>query len=131
LRLERDGALPFVAEFLDSDDDEVCGEAALALGSSRLPEALATLKQACKRPRDWNRKQVFLRGISVSRLPDAIEFLLDLLNSGRAGEPAQALDALALHRDSADIKRMVEEAILRKGDDALHAQFRGLFMSGL
>jgi hypothetical protein len=130
LRLERDGALPFVAEFLDSDDDEVCGEAALALGSSRLPEALAILKQACKRPRDWNRKQVFLRGISASRLPEAIEFLLDLVNSSRAGEPAQALDALALHRDSTDIKRMVEEAIVRKGDNELHAQFRRLFISG-
>jgi hypothetical protein len=130
LRLQREGALPFVAEFLDSDGDEVCGEAALALGSSRLPEALTILKQACKRPRDWNRKQVFLRGISASRLPEAIEFLVDLLNSGRAGEPAQALEALALHRDATDIKRTVEEAIMRKRDDELHTQFRRLFISG-
>jgi HEAT repeats len=130
LRLERDGALPFVAEFLDSGDDEIRGEAALALGSSRLPDALTILKQAWKRARDWNRKQVFLRGLSASRLPEAIEFLLDLLKSGRQGEAAQALDALALHRDSAEIKKMVEEAIISKREDDLQARFRQLFISG-
>jgi hypothetical protein len=50
-------------------------------------------------------------GPQASRLPEALEFLLDLLKSGREVEAAQALDALALHRDSAEIKRMVEEAI--------------------
>ena len=125
LRLERDGAIPFVAEFLDSDDDEICAEAALALGSSRLPEALSILKKAWKRAPHWSQKQVFLRGLSASRLPEAIEFLLDLLKSGREAEAAQALDALALHRDSADIKRMVEEAIT--GKDDLQARFRRLF----
>jgi hypothetical protein len=127
LRLERDSALSFVAEFLDSDDDEICAEAALALGSSRLPEALTILKKAWKRERDWNRRQVFLRGLSASRLPEAIEFLLDLLKSGREAEAAQALDALALHRDSAEIKRMVEEAITSKDD--LQGRFRRLFTS--
>jgi hypothetical protein len=129
LRLERDGALPFVAEFLDSDDDEICAEAALALGSSRLPEALTILKKAWKRERDWSRKQIFLRGLSASLLPEAMEFLLDLLKSGREVEAAQALDALALHRESAEIKRMVEEAITSKGTDDLQARFRRLFVS--
>ena len=127
LRLERDHALPFVEEFLDSADDDVCAEAALALGSSRIPEALAILKKAWKRAPDWSRKQVVLRGISASRLPEAIEFLLDLLNTGRASEAGQALDALALHRDSPEIKKMVEEAIVRKSDKALHEQFRRIF----
>ena len=130
LRLERDRALPFVAEFLDSADDDIGAEAALALGSSRLPEALAILKKAWKSAPDWSRKQVVLRGISASRLPEAIEFLLDLLASGRGSEAAQALDALALHRDSAEIKRRVEEAILRKGEAGLHEGFRRLFTSG-
>jgi hypothetical protein len=127
LRLERDGALRFVAEFLDSDDDEICGEAALALGSSRLPEALTILKKAWKEALDYSRRQVFLRGLSSSRLPEAIDFLLELLSIGREGEAAQALDALALHRDSAEIKRVVEETILRKRDDSLQERFRRLF----
>jgi hypothetical protein len=113
LRLERDAALPFVAEFLDSSGD-VSGEAALALGSSRLPEALSILKEAWKRARDWSRKQVFLRGISVSRLPEGIAFLLDLLKSGREDESAQALDALSLHRDSPAIWSLVEGVLASK-----------------
>jgi hypothetical protein len=130
LRLERDGALLFVAEFLDSDDDENCGEAALALGSSRLPEALNILKQAWKRAPDWSRKQVCLRGLSASRLPEAIEFLLDLLKSGREGEAAQALDALALHRDSPEIRKLVEGAVVSKADESLEARFRRSFSPG-
>jgi hypothetical protein len=113
LRLERDAALPFVAEFLDSSED-VCGEAALALGSSRLPEGLNILKESWKRGRDWSRKQVFLRGISVSRLPEGIDFLLDLLKSGREAEAAQALDALSLHRDSPAIWSLVEDVLASK-----------------
>jgi hypothetical protein len=113
LRLERDAAVPFVAEFLDSPED-VGGEAALALGSSRLPEGLNILKEAWKRGRDWSRKQVFLRGISVSRLPEGIDFLLDLLKSGREAEAAQALDALSLHRDSPTIWGLVEGVLASK-----------------
>jgi len=128
LRLERDGALPFVAEFLDSDD-EICAEAALALGSSRLPEALTILKKAWNRERDWSRKQILLRGLSASLLPEALEFLLDLLKSGREVDAAQALDALALHRDAAEIKRMVEEAINGSGNAELQARFHRLFIS--
>ncbi len=127
LRLERDGALSFVAEFLDSKDDDVCAEAALALGSSRLPEALAILKEAWKRPSDWRRRQVCLRGLSASRLPEAIDFLLELVTGGREGEAVQALDALALHRDSAEIRSKVEEAIARNGDAGLRELFRRLF----
>jgi HEAT repeat protein len=128
LRLERDGALPFLRQFLDSDD-EVCGEAAMALGCSRFPEALAILKEALKRARDWGRKQVFLRGISASRLPEAIEFLLDVLKNGREAEPAQALDALALHRDSAEIRALVDGAVMSRGDAGLEEQFQRLFNS--
>jgi thioredoxin-like negative regulator of GroEL len=116
-----------VAEFLDSVHDEICAEAALALGSSRLPEALIILKEAWKQAPEWNRKQVFLRGLSASRLPEAIEFLLDLLKSGRPTDAAQALDALALHRDSAEIRRIVEETISNKSDNDLGERFRRLF----
>jgi hypothetical protein len=129
LRLEPDVALPFVEEFLDAGDDDIRAEAALALGSSRLPEALAILKKAWKREPDWNRKQVILRGLSASRLPEAIEFLFDLLKSVRPGEAAQALDALALNRDSSEIRKMVEEAILSRGEGDVQEQFRRLFKS--
>lgn len=123
LSLDRQGALAFVTEFLDSPDAEVCAEAALAMGSSRLPEALAILKAA------WNRdrKQIFLRGISASGLPEAIEFLLELLKSDREIDASQALDAFALHRDSPEIRKSVEQAIRSKGDGRLQSRFSQLF----
>jgi hypothetical protein len=124
LRLDREASLPFVAEFLDSSDAAVCAEAALALGSSRLPEALTILTAAWKRARDWDRKQIFLRGISASGLPDAIEFLLDLLKTD-----SQALAALALHRASPEVARRVEEAVASNGDEELQARFRQLFIA--
>jgi hypothetical protein len=115
LRLEQDQAIPFVAGFLKSSDTQVCAEAALALGSSRLPEVLDILKQAWKETRDWRLKQVFLRGISALRQEPAIEFLLDLLKSGREGDAQGALEALAIHRDSPEIARRVKEVVEGKG----------------
>ncbi len=123
LRLEREAALAFVTEFLDSPDAEVSAEAALAMGSSRLAAALAILKAAWKR----ERKPVFLRGISASGLPEAFEFLLDLLQSDREIDASQALDAFALHRDSPEIRKSVEQAILSKADSRLQSRFGQLF----
>src|SRR5260370_15753324 len=89
LRLEREAALAFVTEFLDSPDAEVSAEAALAMGSSRLAAPLAILKAAWKR----ERKPDFLRGINPSGLPAAFEFLLDSLQSHREIDASQPPDA--------------------------------------
>lgn len=110
LQLEGRQALDFVASFLRDRAETVHEEAALSLGSSRLPEAVKRLTEAWNRERDPQFRLVLLRSLSATRQPDALEFLLNLLRIGRIADAAAAVDALGLHRDSPEIRRRVEEA---------------------
>jgi HEAT repeat protein len=123
--LEMDGlaSLSFVAAFLKNRDEDVSDEAGLALGASRLPEAFPLLKQAWEdRP-----SPTFLRAMSVSRIAEAREFLLDLLVKGRSRDAEEALHALELQKSSEEIVRQVERAVAERGDAKLQGLFRQRF----
>jgi hypothetical protein len=109
-QLEHDQALPFVAEFLQPKLGTVAEEAALALGSSRLTGAASLLEESFARQRDPDFRQVLLRALSSTRQPQALDYLLNMVRNSREADALCALEALALHRDSADIRRQVEHA---------------------
>jgi hypothetical protein len=109
LRLERDSAIPFLSGFLNSED-EARGEAALALGSSRLPAAVEVLREAWVQAHDFEFRQTLLRALSISRQEAAIEFLVDLLRNGRPVDRESAEKALRLH-ESPEIRRLLDEAL--------------------
>jgi len=112
--LERGGALPFLAGFLHSKEEEVRDEAALALGASRLPAAVELLGEALSAARNPQLREVLMRALSASRQPEAIELLLGLVRTGRAADSAAALAALELHRASPEIWQRVEAAMESK-----------------
>jgi HEAT repeat protein len=113
LRLEGKSSVSFISTFLDAIDEQVAEEAALALGSSRLPGALEALKLAWKKSKNRALSPILLRAISVSRLDDAFEFLLAIVREGRQSDSQDALRALEIHSDSDDIRRRTEEALAR------------------
>jgi HEAT repeat protein len=125
-QLEREAALPFVAGFLQPHLAAVAEEAALALGSSRLPGAAPLLEDAWNRQRVPEFRQVLLRSLSATRHPPALEFLLNLVRNGRVADAVSAVEALALHRDSADIRRQAEEAAGHR-EPAVRDQFKQSF----
>jgi hypothetical protein len=115
LRLEGAAALPFVAGFLQSKQEEVREEAALALGASRLPAAVELLREALEVARSPQFREVLMRALSASREAVALDLLLELFRNGRAADSAAALAALELHRASPAIWGRVEEAKAAKG----------------
>jgi hypothetical protein len=125
LQLENDQALPFLADFLQPKLGPVAEEAALALGSSRLQGAAPLLKDAIERQRDPDYRFVLLRALSSSRLPQSLEYLLNMVRNGREADAQAALEALSLHRDSADIRQQVEHACGQR--QSVHTQFKKLF----
>jgi hypothetical protein len=108
--IEGAGALRFVASFLPRAD-ETAEEAALALGSTRLEGAFEILRKAWTAARDPQFRPVLLRAISVSRLESAIGWLVDIVRSGRKADAEAAVEALALHASSEEIRGHVEEAV--------------------
>ncbi|HSU87644.1 MAG TPA: HEAT repeat domain-containing protein, partial [Terriglobia bacterium] len=110
LQLETEKAVPFVARFLESENPEICDEAALALGNSRLASAVKILMNTWQQARGSEFRSVLLRALSVSRQESALQFLLELVAKGSDRDSAAALDALHLHKDSDEIQKLVEDA---------------------
>jgi len=109
LNMERERAVPFVGEYLNSRDEELRDESALALGSSRLPDALGLLIQTWHEVQIDSYSGVLLRAISASRLPEAIDFLLNVLRTGSARQSVAATEALELHEGSENLQTLIEE----------------------
>ncbi len=126
LGLEGQAAFRFLAGFLEAGAGPVCEEAALALGASRHPAALSLLQEAWKAARDPDLRYLLLRSISASRQEEAIGFLIGIACNGRAPDVRDAMEALSLHQDSAELRRRVEAAVEEAGSLA-QEQFRRCF----
>lgn len=120
-------SLPFVGGFLDADE-EVAEGAALALGESRRPEALTILQKHWPRARRHEALgNVVLLAIAITRLPAAVDFLLEVLGAESEPTAAGALSALAIHRHNPTIRDRVAAAVAKKGaglKKAFEKQFR-------
>ena len=105
LALEGPGAIPFLLDFVNGGNEDVAAEAAVSVGSSRLPEAVEALAAAWIQTRDPGLRDAIVRGISAARQERGFRFLLELVTKGRAADAVAALEALALHRQTAEIWR--------------------------
>ena len=109
LGIDRD--LGFVSQFLDRDP-EVAAEAALALGLTHEPEAFAMLKRRWEREHDPQLRAALLTGIALTRLQEAIDFLIGLVESDARGanDAVQALKSAALNdTDRARLQNAVKK----------------------
>jgi hypothetical protein len=111
LTLEGERAVPFVAAFLDSRDEDMQEQAALSLGVSRLPGAIDVLTDAYSKYRNTRSAEPLLRAISASRQESGFEFLLRLIRNGSETEARDAVRALELHRESPEIAKRVQDAL--------------------
>jgi HEAT repeat protein len=114
LALEKERAVEFVERFMKSSDPETRDEATLSLGASRLPRAVEKLIEAWKDCRSREFAGVLLRALSSSRDEAALNFLLGLVREGLSRDGTAALEALAIHADSPEIRERTEKAKLER-----------------
>jgi HEAT repeat protein len=129
LQLEGIASVAFMADLLERAPEDVRTEAALALGSSRLPEAVEALERAWETVRELELRYTIARAIGTSRLERGLAFLLRVVTHGRLAEARMALEALSLNRESPEIWRRVEQAVAEAGS-AVQAEFRNLAAKG-
>ena len=116
-------SIPFVAQFLNSSDDEVAEGAALALSESRRPEALEILKKHWPKARRGAIQNVLLLAIAITRLPAAVDFLMEVLAEKNEATAAAALTALAIHKHNPAIRERISAVIEKKGVAELRQRF--------
>jgi len=130
LGLEGDRAIPFLAEFLDAREEAVADEAALALGASRSTQALQALRKAWERHRARRLGAVLLRAISALRIPEAVDFLADIVRTEGKMDALDALDALALHGATGEIAQAARRAASQRVEESIVGRVASLFPPG-
>jgi HEAT repeat protein len=121
--------LAFVSESLDPHQPARCEAAALALGKSRLPDALAPLAACWQRCGPSETGRQVLLAIAMLRLPAAIDYLLDLVASDSEKDAIAAMAALKIHNYDPRLRERLGQIVLKKSDRALQAQFDRDFRS--
>ncbi len=143
LRLAPERSLEFVEPLLRSGPpsprDRLQGDAdgeprlrreaaILALGESRLEEAVPLLRREWERGYDRESRRAVLLALVTSRRESALDFLVSLVADGASADAREAITALAIHRHDAKLRRRVEEALERnESRDELRRHFGGEF----
>lgn len=115
-------AIALVAAALEEGDD-LAGEAAFALAEMRAPEALAALTARLRAGADGWFGSVLLSAIALTRLPEAIDFLLALIARDAREAPA-AIEAIGRTAPNAELRARVEKAVEQAGSPRLQQAFR-------
>lgn len=114
--------LPVVAAAL-AGGEEI---AAIALGESRLPEALPALKDAL-RSASGEMQDTVLLGLALLRSEEANAYLLELVADAPEGRAAAAIGALGLHRHNEALAAEVRRAVEARGSRRLSRAFEERF----
>ncbi len=126
LTVDPDYALPFVATYLNSSDDILFELAALALGDSRLDEALVVLQAA------WGhtfaihaeRRRALFKALTLHRSEAALAWLFEKLEHADAGLLETGIELLAVFKHRLALKDRMGEIVAGSGNRRHHALYR-------
>ena len=99
LRIDPHGGIERIAKFLMHPNEDVCCEAALALGESRTEAALAPLRQQADRRHGRDFENVLLTSIGLLGIPQSVDYLLQVVTGPDLGAAIAAVRALRHCRD--------------------------------
>ena len=122
LAVEGTRAIELVAAAL-KDGEDLAGEAAFALAEMRAPEALAALTVRFRAGVDGWFGGVLLSAIALTRLPEAVDFLVALIAQDAREAPA-AIEAIGRTAPNAELRARVEKAVEEAGSPRLVQAFR-------
>ena len=122
LTISHQANLDFVASFLDPHSEARCEAAVMALGRSRLPEALEPLEACWRRAASPPLQEAILLAFAMLRAPQAIDRLLDIVAGENSSHARMALSALKIHRHDAKLTDRIAGVVATR-DRALQRQF--------
>ncbi|MDR3633917.1 MAG: HEAT repeat domain-containing protein [Isosphaeraceae bacterium] len=115
--------LPIVTEFLDPSNEAACEAAAMALGKSRLPEALDPLKRCWQLCHSDELGQHLLLAIAILRRPAATDYLVERVASEPEPIASAALSTLRIFKDDPRLRERIERLVDERESPKLRAEF--------
>lgn len=112
-------SVPFVTKWLYAQADDVIEAAALALGESRLADALEALQTAYAAQIRRPLRKTFLLALAMLRRDDAIEFLIKCVDSEPENAALDAVSALSLYRSDETVTARVRSIVAKRDSEQL------------
>lgn len=125
LALEKDRAVSFVSEYLDTGRPER-PEALAALATSIYSQAIAKAIAQWEKVRSTPLGKVLLSSLVASPADEALNFLLGLLSTGPVSDARQALKAMDPILDREDVAAEVLARLKKRKDPVLLLEFEHL-----
>lgn len=122
---DRLGAISLVADFLDHGE-EAAAEAAFALAETHEPSALSALIDRRRKGAEAWFTSVLDQAIVLSRLPEAMDFLLAVIEKDPRQAPS-ALEAISRVHNSPEVRARVEQSVIRARSERVLLAFRQYF----
>jgi hypothetical protein len=116
-------SLPFIAKFMDHDDEDVSQSAILAIGAQRRAEAFEVLREKWDRSVFTEIRGTLLTAIAMVRVDEATDFLIDLLETSATPAAVEVVKVLAAYHREERVRERVKKAIEERGSLELKAAF--------
>jgi len=120
-------AATLITRFLDSTDESISATAALALGEMRSPLALAPLRARWSTKPHAQDRSPLLLPIALSRLPEAIDFLIEIIATAPEPLATEALQAMKMYRGDSATRERLRAEVESRGSTLLITTFASIF----
>jgi hypothetical protein len=125
--LSRVKALPFIQTYLASRNPALAEAAAMALGEMRHESALNLLLEEWQRSPFPQSRQTLTLPVALSRLPQSVDFLINVLTHDPEPVAAAALEALAIYRHDGTTSSRIHTALKTRNSQTLGQLFQDKF----
>lgn len=117
-------SVSLVAKYLADTNEAIRELAALALGESRLPEALARLREAWEEVLIGNDfRRVLVRAAALHRTDAAFDWLLNIIAEDDASLAEAVLEALAIYKQNAQLENRIKLTLAGRRERRLNDCF--------
>ena len=123
----KEQAVPFVAGYMEADDELIAEAAIWALGQSRQTAALAVLKEKWERTVERSVRKVLVAALAASRLEEAVDYLVLQLRSADIRSAEDILTALSNYAGAESQRQLVAAAVQERDEPAVTKLFKQHF----
>jgi HEAT repeat protein len=120
-------SVPFVATYMDAEDEVIAEAAIWALGMSRQIAALEALKEKWERTAERAVRKIVIAALAASRLEEALDYLAQQLHSVDSRTADDILTALANYAGGESVKQAVAAAVGERNEPAITKLFKQHF----
>ena len=120
-------SLPFVAKYVDSDDEALAEAAIWALGQSRQNGALPILEDKWERTLDRPLRKTLIAALAASRLQEAFDSLCEKLRAADVQTAGDILETLSNYAAGESLKQAVAAAVGERNEPKIIQLFRQTF----